>query len=112
MLGNPFNFNEDETEDLFGKSFVNEMVKSPDTVNKLASWGQPDHDGGSNRLTEQQRNNNASGSGLNPGGYGPCYNGATPSYRGRGSFNRTKGSQGGSEDPPIKTRRNNCNYFF
>jgi hypothetical protein len=53
MLGNPFNFNEDETEDLFGKSFVNEMVKSPDTVNKLASWGQPDHDGGSNRLTEQ-----------------------------------------------------------
>lgn len=101
MLGNTSNFNEDEAEDLFGKSFVKEMVKSADTVKKLASLGQPNRDGGSNRSTEQHGhggtfssgyNQGASGSGLNPGSYGPCYNGATPSYRGRGSFNRTKGS--------------------
>jgi len=104
MLSNTSYFNDDEAEDLFGKSLVKEMRKSADTVKKLASLVQPDRDGGNNRSTEQHGhgdtfssgyNQGAPGCGLNPGGSGPSYNGATSSYRGRGNFDRTNGSHGG-----------------
>lgn len=39
ILGNKSNFKQDEMEDLFGRSFVKEMVKSADTVKKLANMG-------------------------------------------------------------------------
>lgn len=56
ILGNKSNFKQDEMEDLFGRSFVKEMVKSADTVKKLANMGWSgllDHAGGINRSVEK-----------------------------------------------------------
>jgi hypothetical protein len=101
MLNNSSNFNPDEAEDLFGRSFVKEMVKSADTVKKLASLGQPDRVGGCNRST-QQPGQRAGTSGSNfyreaaGSGYGDRNNfyGAG-SQRSRGGFNNGRSNYQG-----------------
>ena len=42
MLSNSANFAYSEIGDLFGRSFIKEMVRSADTVRKLSSISEPD----------------------------------------------------------------------
>lgn len=99
MLSNDSNFNPDEAEDLFGKSFVKEMVRSSDTVKKMVSLGQPDRAGGSNRSTEQleQRAAGTPGSNFYREAAGPVYGDRsnfydTDSQRGRVRFSSGRSS--------------------
>ena len=62
MLNNSANFAHSEMGDLFGRSFIKEMVRSADTVRKLSSIGEPDrpaktssHVRGNHRSSEQPR---------------------------------------------------------
>ena len=66
MLSTPPNFKKDEMEDLFGRSFIKEMVKSADTVKNLAKIGQSGNPAGrggaKKRSLEQQYGAGPSGS--------------------------------------------------
>ena len=61
MLNQPSNFNHEEMEDLFGRSFIEEMVRGAETVKKLLSISATEpaglntgHVGGNKRSLEQQ----------------------------------------------------------
>ena len=113
MLNNSANFAHSEMGDLFGRSFIKEMVRSTDTVRKLSSISEPDrpaktssHVRGKHRSSEQPRSlehphfrgNGQSFAPAEAGGYGGASGYGGPSGYG-GASNYGSGTTGGYQRP-------------
>ncbi|KAI9557166.1 hypothetical protein GHT06_016973 [Daphnia sinensis] len=107
MLGNKSNFTQDEMEDLFGRSFVKEMVKSADTVKKLANMarsGHPDRTGGNNSSMEQHYNGGVSAGPSQAFGIGSSNKGSSYGGGSNGSSGDYHNNLNGSYRDPFHGR--------